>query len=67
MSKRCPTCKQVVPDKVQVRMCYKCNLPIALHDKYRYVNRFGMTTLEHRHCDNTDSYLPKKVKAEVEL
>jgi hypothetical protein len=62
--KRCPTCKQVIADKVNVRTCYKCLFPIGRHDKYRYVNRVGITTIEHRHCDNKESYLPAKVKRE---
>jgi hypothetical protein len=55
----CPTCKQPIKTAVR-RVCAKCHSPIALHDKYFFKTVEGNTFLEHRHCDNKESYLPRK-------
>lgn len=63
MTKRCPSCHQIIPPVTGVRVCSKCGDSIGLHDKYRWSTKDGITTLAHRHCDNKQSYLPKKSKA----
>lgn len=71
---RCETCLNgIPPSRTEPRICAKCGEVIQQHHKYfmrnieallvapdglSYQFRRKVTVLEHRHCDNPDSYHP---------
>lgn len=59
MTKRCPHCLQTMPTPTKlVRVCRDCGQPIRRHDKWAWVERAGVLTCAHRHCENPQSYNP---------
>jgi predicted amidophosphoribosyltransferase len=61
--KECPSCKRPA-SRMPKRFCSRCQKPIRAHDKwfmYRKWRRLGgvfVTVIEHRHCENPQSYFP---------
>lgn len=55
-AKRCRTCKQPLPQGPRIRLCARCGEPIRLHDKWVFMTRRKRTAVEHRNCDNPESY-----------
>lgn len=59
MSKRCPTCKQAIPDqRKKDRVCVLCKKPIATHHKWYLADWKGGTAMRHRNCDVPEAYVP---------
>lgn len=53
--KRCLMCGH--PIKVEARrVCFDCRSPIGNHHKWMWVERAGVPTCVHRHCDEPTSY-----------
>lgn len=53
---RCRTCGQPIGKWQPSRICRLCKRPIAKGHKWRFVAVRGRTTLQHRNCQNPDSY-----------
>lgn len=61
---KCPHCKQAMPKEYKpVKVCCECKKPIQKHHKWQWVLTKKGGMIAHRHCDNPDSYKPKKEKA----
>lgn len=55
----CPTCGKPFKTESPVRFCRLCKKPILKGHKFRWVNLDGnVTTIEHRNCDEPNSYKP---------
>lgn len=66
MSKRCPTCKQAIPDqRMKVRICAACKKPIATHHKWYLTEHHGASAMRHRDCANPEAYVPDLACAAV--
>jgi hypothetical protein len=61
---RCPHCQQRMPKpkvkRVPDRICRSCGDPVLVHHKWKHVTDGTMTWVEHRHCDNPESYRPAR-------
>lgn len=51
---RCPTCGKPIDNPIAKRICCLCKSSILKHHKY-FINGDGR--LQHRHCDNPESYV----------
>jgi hypothetical protein len=57
---KCPTCGRPFKTESPVRFCRKCKQPILRGHKYRWINLGGnLTTIEHRNCEDPQSYKPE--------
>lgn len=68
--KRCPTCKQSIPDSLvipPVRVCADCGKQILRGHKFIFFNDNGLTSIKHRHCDDPYVYKTKKEKEQSAL
>lgn len=53
--KRCLMCNQPIKAEAK-RVCCDCRQPIEPHHKWIWVERHGISTCVHRHCDFPGSY-----------
>ena len=56
MTDRCPCCRKPYNETNSRRVCRKCKMQIGSHDKWFFADD---GRVEHRHCDNPESYKPK--------
>lgn len=60
---RCPHCQQRMPKPKAVRaydrICRNCSQPIRTHHKWKVITDGSASWVEHRHCDNPESYQPR--------
>jgi hypothetical protein len=70
VTERCEHCGHSIGPRKPMRICTLCKRPISKREKWHFIDvmigKVRTTQVQHRHCDNPESYYTKEEQAKVE-